>query len=124
MFKNRIGELEDSLSSLYNSRGSKEEQLEMEYKKFKTLKDKQVADLQSEMEKYGQKVNELEESNYLLKREVERLQESCLSMEDENKEMEEHIHDLKYEIKELEEEKQFYKKRNLAELNNLLNETQ
>ena len=67
LLKNEIEDLRQQLNSRNTSR-SKEEQIYSEFKKYKRTREQQIQDLEGEMEKYGAKIAELEESVFELRR--------------------------------------------------------
>ena len=86
-------------------------------------KERELQDLETEMEKYSSKFQDLEESNYLLKRDNDGIKEQLRSVMQERIRLQKGLKELEEDNRELKEELEFYKARRVEDLNKLLNET-
>ena len=86
-------------------------------------KERELQDLEAEMEKYSSKFQDLEESNYLLKRDNDGIKEQLRSVMQERVRLQKGLRESEEDNRELKEELEFYKARRVEDLNKLLNET-
>lgn len=95
----------------------------MEFNKYRASKDRELQDLEMEMEKYLAKFNVLEENNYVIKKDNEAMKVQLRTLMQQKLKMQKSIKDYEDDITELKEELVFYKAKRTDELNKLLNES-
>ena len=93
----------------------------MQFKKYKMQKERQLDDLSSEIDKYGLKINQLEEANFMLKKQIQKLRQEMTILLEQNDSLQEQNYDLKEDLTELKEEIEFYKGKRIENLSKLLN---
>ena len=74
-------------------------------------KERELQDLEAEMEKYSSKFQDLEESNYLLKRDNDGIKEQLRSVMQERVRLQKGLRESEEDNRELKEELEFYKAR-------------
>jgi chromosome segregation ATPase len=120
LLKNRV----EGLEVLLRDQGEhQQDQIVAEFKKYKINKEREMHDLEAEMENYGAKFHNLEENNYILKKDNNAMKAQLRTLMQDKMKMQKTIHEHEEDIKELRDEVSFYKVKREDHLNQLLNES-